>query len=132
MNSLNPIISPKRILIFVCLVFIVATCAFRALAAEASQLVSGEGGEELSGFYVGDQSYVLKPENPWVIDSVEFSIDGSVEAGFVSIRLEENGIWYRCELSGDGNQLHASCDTTHGGSPNIAHVTSLRVVAAAK
>lgn len=132
MNALHLIFSPKRIWILLCLIFITSTCVFSALAAESSQPSKGEGGEELSGFYVGDQSYILNPEDPTVIDSVEFSIDGSVTAGFVSIRLEENGIWYRCELRGEGNQLRASCDTNHGGSPNITDVTSLRVVAAAK
>ena len=132
MNALHLTLSPKRFWILLCLVFITSTCAYSALAAEASQLSRGEGGEELSGFYLGNQSYLLNPEYPTKIDSVEFTIDGSVAAGFVSIRLEENGIWYRCELHGEGNQLRASCDTSHGGSPNIADATSLRVVATEK
>ena len=128
MNHISQIYFPKKLTIVFVLIFVLSMYVFTAMAAEAGPAGRGEGSEEVHEYRVENQSYILNAGNPTIIDSVEFTISGSVKPGFASVRLEDNGAWYRCELHENGFVVLAQCDTSRNTGLKVADATNFRVV----
>jgi hypothetical protein len=108
--------------------FLLSISVFTVVAAEATQVARGEGGRGVQEYCVENQSFILNEVDPTIIESVEFTISGSIVAGFASIKLEENGAWYRCELNENGRNVHAVCNTSGTTALRVADVNNFRVV----
>ena len=86
---------------------------------------AGDGENTISGYTVGNVTYVLNSSNPSVIDGVQFTLTGAATPTTVRIKLVSTSTsWYNCSLSGST----WSCAVS--GAVSVLNADRLQVVAA--
>lgn len=108
--------------------FLFLAISFATRDASAKEVAHGEGSAFLAGAVIQNPHFQLSNTDPSIVVAVQFTIANVQSVKDVRIKVNQEGVWYPCELGGVANGWTASCDVAAQAQIRVSDMDELRVV----